>query len=84
MKGLHKNSNAWRQNMKPILKYQTHLKILSCPNTLVKELLKPVMEINSIGNEDIPFHILIAIPLLPFPCNWLDFCLIPLNEVWDK
>ncbi len=64
MKGLRWNSNAWRQNMKPILKYQTHLKISSCLNTLVKELLKPVIEIDSGGNENILFHILIPIPLL--------------------
>jgi hypothetical protein len=52
--------------MKPILKYQTHLKILSCPNTLVEKLLTPVMEIDSSGNENILFHILIPIPLLSF------------------
>jgi hypothetical protein len=50
--------------MKPILEYQTHLKILSCPNTLVKELLEPVMEIDSSRNENILFDILISIPLL--------------------
>jgi hypothetical protein len=35
--------------MKPMLKYQTHLTILLCVDTLVKKLLKPVMEINSGG-----------------------------------
>ncbi len=52
--------------MKPILKHQTHLKISSCPNTLVKVLLTPVMEIDSGGNGIILFHILIPIPLLPY------------------
>jgi hypothetical protein len=49
--------------MKPILKYQTHIKIL-CVNTLAKELLKPMIEIISGGNESILIHNLIPIPLL--------------------
>jgi hypothetical protein len=53
--------------MKPILKYQNHIKILSCVDTLVKELLKPMMEIDSGGNENIHIHILIPIPLVPGP-----------------
>jgi hypothetical protein len=60
-------------NMKPILKYQTHPKILSHLNTLVKELLKPLMEIDSSSNENILIHILIPIPLPSMNPTWQSY-----------